>query len=148
SSGTFTLTFEGYTTGALAFNATAAQVATALNGLASIGGSFGVVGVTKVANVYTVAFGGPTMVNANEPQMTSAGAGGATATVSTLVDGGAHNITFSGLAPVTDTVAAGMYTVTGTASTDTITVADGAVVGGAQTTQISSPTFESISFAN
>jgi hypothetical protein len=37
--GTFTLAFNGYTTGNLAFNATAAQVATALAALASVGGA-------------------------------------------------------------------------------------------------------------
>jgi trimeric autotransporter adhesin len=147
SSGTFTLTFNGATTGALAFNATAAQVQTALNGLSSIAGAFGSVTVTKVSNVYSVTFGG-TLAATDQPQMAAAGAGGATAVVTTLADGGWHDITFSGLAPITDTVAAANFFIHGTLGADTITVTDGAVVGGAQTTQVSSPTFESISFAN
>src|SRR5260370_26245944 len=80
ASGTFTLTFNGQTIGALAFNATAAQVQSALNGLSSIGMVGGSVTVTKVtltpaSSVFTVTFGGtPT-----GPQtiMGAAGAGGA-----------------------------------------------------------------------
>src|SRR6185295_7035365 len=43
SSGTFTLTFKGATTGLLAFNATANEVQTALNLLPTIGGVGGTV---------------------------------------------------------------------------------------------------------
>ncbi len=60
--GTFTLSFNGQTTAALAYNATAAQVQTALTGLSSIGN--GNVAVTLAGNTYTVTFQG-TLANEN-----------------------------------------------------------------------------------
>src|SRR5260221_780463 len=56
ASGTFTLTFNGQTTGPLGFNATAAQVQTALQGLSTIGA--GNVTVAQFGNLYTVTFVG------------------------------------------------------------------------------------------
>jgi hypothetical protein len=56
ASGTFKLKYEGFTTAALNFDASAAQVAAALNALPSIGASG--VGVTLAAGVYTVTFSG------------------------------------------------------------------------------------------
>jgi len=53
-------------------------------------------------------------------------------------------IRYSNLEPITDTAAAVSYTVVGTAGLDTVTASDGP--GG--TTTISSPTFESVTFAN
>jgi len=55
--GTFTLTFEGNTTSAIAYDATAAAVKTALEALATIGA--GDLGVTKTnTNVYSITFRG------------------------------------------------------------------------------------------
>ena len=61
TAGTFTLTFNGQTTVALAFNATAAAVQTALNNLSTIGGLLPVPGsvtVTLSGTIYTITFGG------------------------------------------------------------------------------------------
>jgi hypothetical protein len=52
--GTFTITFGGQTTTALAYNATAAQVQAALEALSTIGANN--VGVTLAAGVYTLTF--------------------------------------------------------------------------------------------
>jgi hypothetical protein len=84
SSGTFTLTFKGQTTTALAFNATATVVQQKLSQLLTIG--VGGVTVTKVGNVYTVAFGGT--LTGPQPLMTGAGSGGASVTVTFLVCAG------------------------------------------------------------
>jgi hypothetical protein len=86
SAGTFSLSFAGGVTPALAYNAGAAQVQSALNGLSTIAGAGGSVAVTQSGNVYVVSFGGA-LGGANEPAMTAAAAGGATATVLTLAAG-------------------------------------------------------------
>ena len=52
---------------------------------------------------------------------------------------------YTNLEPITDTVPAALLTVNGTAGTDTVTITDGPGAGEAT---ISSPTFESYSFAN
>src|SRR5262245_15541078 len=57
-------------------------------------------------------------------------------------------IDFAGIAPIIDTVTAASLTINGTAGSDAITVTDGGIVNGFQTTQVSSPTFESVTFAN
>jgi len=54
-------------------------------------------------------------------------------------------IRYVNLEPVVDTVPAASYTINGTAGADTVTISDGPVAG--QVT-ISSPTFESVTFAN
>jgi len=60
TSGTFTLSFNGSTTGSLSFNSPtlATDMQTALNNLTSIRGVAGSVTVTKVASGYLVMFGG------------------------------------------------------------------------------------------
>jgi Ca2+-binding RTX toxin-like protein len=77
---------------------------------------------------------------------------GATRDAGTLVhtgEAGTQTIAFSGIAPITDiTPTSNNVIINGTAGADTISVTDGGVVGGVQTTQVSSPTFESIRFAN
>lgn len=89
--GTFTLTLNGETTAAIAFNATADTVRAALQALPSI--SAGDVAVTGVAGgPYTVTFGG-TMAGANVAAMTASGAGltGGTTpgvTIATVTAGG------------------------------------------------------------
>ena len=66
----FDITFNGATTAALPFNATAAAVQTALSNLATIGA--GNVSVTKNGNVYTAVFTGA-LAGLAEPVMTAAG---------------------------------------------------------------------------
>jgi uncharacterized repeat protein (TIGR01451 family) len=85
TSGTFTLTFNGQSTEPLAFNASAAAVQSALNGLSTLGG--GSTSVSKSGNVYTVTFGG-SLGATDVPQLTGAGAGGALVTISTVLNGG------------------------------------------------------------
>jgi hypothetical protein len=83
---TFTLTFNGATTTSLAAAATAAQVSSALNSLAPIGGAGGSVSVSLAGGVYTIIFGGA-LAGANQPQLTAAATTGLTVVVSTLADG-------------------------------------------------------------
>lgn len=90
--GTFTLTYSGQTTSAIAYNATAATVKTALEALSNIG--VGDVLVSKVGSVYTVSFAGA-LADTNVAQMTANGASltGAegdtpTVTVATATAGG------------------------------------------------------------
>ena len=52
---------------------------------------------------------------------------------------------YTNLEPITDTVPAASFTVTGTPGADTVTIADGPGAGQAT---ISSPTFESVTFSN
>lgn len=70
SGGTFTLTFNGETTAAIPFNASAVQVESALNALSDIGGVGGTVSVALTTSgsitIYTITFTG-TMRNQNEP---------------------------------------------------------------------------------
>src|SRR5262249_55211179 len=61
-------------------------VQAALNALSSIGGVGGSATVSLSGGVYTITFGGA-LGNMNLPVMTATGAGGATATVTTFVDG-------------------------------------------------------------
>jgi hypothetical protein len=76
---------------------------------------------------------------------------GATHDAGTLMHTGAagtQTIDFAGIAPITDTVAAATLVIKGTAGNDDISVTDGGLVNGQQTTQVSAATFESIRFAN
>jgi Baseplate J-like protein len=85
--GTFTLTFGGQTTSALAFNVTAAALQSALAALSSIGPNnvavTGGPGSAGAATPYLVTFQG-SMAGSNVAQMTSNG---------TLLTGGAHTCT-------------------------------------------------------
>src|SRR5205823_2979032 len=72
------------TTAPLPVNASAVQVESALNNLATLGGEGGSVTVTQVGNVYTVTFGG-TLSAGNLALMTPGGT--AAAVVNTLADG-------------------------------------------------------------
>jgi hypothetical protein len=83
SSGTFTLTFNGQTTGALSFDTHPFSIESSLNGLSNIGAAGGRVHVTSAGNVYTVTFGG-TLAATNVPQLTATSSGGATADITTL----------------------------------------------------------------
>src|SRR5262245_3231584 len=80
---------------------------------------------------------------------------GATPNAGTLMHdspdtGTQQTINFAGIARITDTVHTdGPFTINGTAVTDTITVRDGGLVGSfPTTTQVSSPTFATIRFAD
>jgi hypothetical protein len=69
TAGTFTLTYSGQTTSALAFNAAASAVQTALQALSNVGaGNATVTG--SAGGPYTVAFGG-TLADTNVAQMTA-----------------------------------------------------------------------------
>ena len=87
----FTLTFNGITTGNITYTGTPADPGTiqaALNALSTIGGAGGFVTVTAVGNVYTVTFGGA-LANLNVTPLSgtvSAGAGSIATAV--LVNGG------------------------------------------------------------
>ena len=86
--GTFTLTFDGQTTGAIAFDASAATVDTALEALSNIGA--GDVGVTGDAGgPWTVEFTGA-LAGVNVPLMTGSGSsltGSGSVTVATTTQG-------------------------------------------------------------
>lgn len=89
--GTFTLTFGGYTTSAIAYNATASAVQTALQALTSIGsGNVTVSG--SAGGPYTVTFVGDLGLT-NVAQMTGSGAsltgGAGTVTIATTTGGAA-----------------------------------------------------------
>ncbi len=98
--GQFNLSFNGSTTTDLAFNATAAQVQSALNLLPSVSTSGGSVTVSggpgnaTGSTPYVVTFGGGPLAGSDVPQMTAAngavplsGGGTNTATVTTTVNG-------------------------------------------------------------
>ncbi len=76
TSGTYNLTFNGQTTVAIPFNATAAQVQTALQNLSNIGpGNVTVTDRTTInGTVYTITFTG-SLANTLEPQITVASNG-------------------------------------------------------------------------
>ena len=86
SAATFTLTFNGQTTPAFAYNVAPSDVQNALNALSSIGGVGGSVTVNSSGNFYTITFGGA-FVGFNQPQITATGIGGTIVTVGTLLAG-------------------------------------------------------------
>jgi autotransporter-associated beta strand protein len=100
TAGSFTLSFNGRTTAPLAFNATAAQVQAALNGLSSISGVGGSVTVSLSGGVYTITFGG-VLGTYNQPQITALSTGGATVTTSTVTDGVGNTSLGVSIAPLT-----------------------------------------------
>jgi hypothetical protein len=64
---------------------------------------------------------------------------------------GTASITYSNLAPITDTSTVTNFTIDGTAAADTINIVNGPLVGPTQTTEVNSgvtPTFELVDFAN
>ena len=71
SGGTFTLSYGGYTTGTIAYNASAAVVEAALEALNSVG--LGAVTVTGTAPIWTVTFTG-TLASTDVALMTGSGA--------------------------------------------------------------------------
>jgi len=85
TAGTWTLTFNGATTSPLAFDATAAQVEVALNGLSSIGGVGGSVTVTPAPGAYgfQITFGGS--LKKTDVALVSVATGGLTPTTAPVV---------------------------------------------------------------
>lgn len=72
--GTFTLTFDGETTAAIAYNAAASAVQTALEGLSNVNsGDVSVTGGPGPGTPYVVSFTGQ-YLGTNVPQMTASGA--------------------------------------------------------------------------
>src|SRR3954452_20442232 len=150
SSRTFALTFHGQPTVPLPVNATAAQVQAALGGLSSVASVGGIV-VDGAGGQYTIFF--TTQFSAADlPQITASAAGGTTATVATLANGGGHQISFTRSYALTDTVgperpgtASSLLIVAGGGKT---TISDGPLVNGQQTTLVSSTPFAPIQFAN
>jgi len=101
TAGSFTLTFDGQTTSGLAFNASAAQVRDALNGLSTISGRGGNVTVERrdrgAGNVdYFITFGGQfgNPLLGLDLQDLSVAPSGLGATVSSTIQGG--SLTFGG----------------------------------------------------
>jgi hypothetical protein len=73
--GTFTLTFDGETTAAIAYNAAASAVQTALEGLSNVtAGDVAVTGGPGPGTPYVVTFSGGDEAGTNVPQMTASGA--------------------------------------------------------------------------
>jgi large repetitive protein len=112
TSGSFTLTFNGETTAALPFTATASAVQSALDSLAAIGGVGGSVTVVGISGGYAVTFGGA-LAGAAVPQIIGTGFGGDTVSVTTTTQG-ASPATNGGSVTVaeTGTVAGNVFTVT------------------------------------
>ena len=86
TSGTFTLTFDGRTTGPLSATASSLDVQNALNALVTVGGTGGEASVTKLNNIYTITFGG-SLSGADQPALVAAGAGGTVPVVATTTQG-------------------------------------------------------------
>ncbi len=108
--GSFTLSFEGYQTPAIPLNSTnlAGAIATALNGLPSIGANGVTVSqVSGTTNMYTVTFIGPTLAGQQLPLLTD--------TVSTGV-----NVSIT---------SAGPPSLSGNGTTGIVTGSSGAVIG-------------------
>jgi hypothetical protein len=95
--GTFTLTYDGQTTAAIAYNATAATVKSALAALSNIKAEdITTAGGPGPGTPYTVTFGGGATDGRNVPQMTATGSltGGTTPAVAvTTTTGGGGAIT-------------------------------------------------------
>ncbi|MBM4070658.1 MAG: hypothetical protein FJ271_17140 [Planctomycetes bacterium] len=97
TSGTFALSFNGASTGQLAYSSSAAAIQTALNNLATIGGSTvgGSVAVTRVGDVITVTFGG-NLKGFEQALLVATPLLGATAIVAQTQNGGGGTVIASG----------------------------------------------------
>lgn len=96
--GTVTLTFDGETTGAIAYNATAATVLAALEALSNVDvGSVVVTGGPGPGTAWIVTFSGTQYLGANVPVMTASGAsltGGTSPAIAvTTTTGGGSGVT-------------------------------------------------------
>lgn len=95
--GTFTLTLDGETTAAIAYNAAAAAVQTALEGLSNVqAGAVVVAGGPGPTTPYTVTFSGTQYQGSNVPQMTATSSltgGTAPAVAVTTTTGGGSGVT-------------------------------------------------------
>lgn len=89
SAGTVTITFDGQTTGAIAFNASAATVQTALEAMSNINPGDVVVTGGPLPGTITLTFGGQYLgVNVPQVTVTPTGLTGGTVTVATTTEGG------------------------------------------------------------
>lgn len=89
TAGTITITFDGATTGNIAFNATAATVQTALEALPNVGPGDIVVTGGPLPGTVTLTFGGQYLgKNVPEVTVTPTGLTGGTVTVATTTQGG------------------------------------------------------------
>lgn len=89
TAGTITITFDGETTAAIAFNATAATVETALEALSNINPGDVTVTGGPLPGTITLTFGGQYAgTNVPEVTVTPSGLTGGTVTVATTVEGG------------------------------------------------------------
>jgi hypothetical protein len=105
--GTFTLTYDGQTTSAIAYNATAADVKTALAALSNVHAEdITTAGGGLPGTPVTVTFGGGEFDGSNVPQMTATGSltGGSTPAVAvTTTTGGGGAITVQGVTVASQT---------------------------------------------
>ena len=83
TAGSFTLTFNGFTTNSLNGTATVTEITTELNALQSIGGVGGRVLVTQSGNVFTITFGG-SLAFTHQPQITATAIGGLVVATNTV----------------------------------------------------------------
>ncbi len=127
ASGKFKLEFEGFTTPALDFDASAAEVQTVLNALPSIGA--GGVAVGLVGQVYTVTFSGANLAKRAQPMISVVDNTLLTseeAAVTTVVAEGTAGVTATAMGAATgalliDTTNKALYINTGTAAAPTWT---------------------------
>ena len=91
SAGTITITFDGETTAAIAFNANAAAVQAALEALSNVNAGDIVVTGGPLPGTVTLTFSGTQYAGTNVPQVTVTPTGltGGTVTVATTTEGGA-----------------------------------------------------------
>ena len=87
NNGTYTLTFRGDTTSPLAYNATAAQVQTAINNLASMLAADGAVQVTQSGSDYIVTFAGTLNLGEQPLLIAAVDSGTPAVTVGTITQG-------------------------------------------------------------
>ncbi len=148
SNGTFNLTFAGQTTGAIPWDATAAQVQTALNALSTIGAEIQTLKITGTTGAFTVTFNGATtaalpvtipasggagptgsLQNALNALSTIGGVGGNVVVTSVAAAGGGtlYTITFGGTLVATDLTQIIPMAVGGDAATFPETVRNGGV---------------------
>lgn len=89
TAGTITITFDGETTGSVAYNATATTVQTALEGLSNVNSGDITVTGGPLPGTVTLTFGGRYLgVNVAQVTVTPTGLTGGTVTVATTTEGG------------------------------------------------------------
>ena len=92
--GTFTLTFDGQTSGAIAFDASAAAVESALEALSNIA-DVSIEGAGTSSDPWVVSFVDPSRQNVAQMTADDTNLTGGTSTVTTLIEGGTKTIAVS-----------------------------------------------------